>query len=344
MSPRLGPNDAGSSTAAGSGRRGAGSKKTRPSPLLKPTPDGALRRKKTIGSADVKRSSSIGSAGVRSATTSPFLGPTHAKGGSISSINGNNNGTNSSGSQKTSPTEEHQSNGSNGINTPSPVDLTMSQVMEESGQSNQQGGYAPVELMGPPPVPSSSSRRSSIQQAPSTSSSSSSTNTLPTSNGTMNGWPNLGPVTPATFMNLPHQFTDASFSTLNNNSLDGSSQQQQQQLINGTNSTPFEVAQQQQQQPIEMVPQPSPPKTNKNGKATLHKPTSSSNLASTSSSAPTPSAAAKGKGRAVAPSSNGGGTVKKPPARLGAKPSPKLNPSTKIKPLLANGTFSRLCL
>ncbi|KAM0755010.1 hypothetical protein T439DRAFT_127192 [Meredithblackwellia eburnea MCA 4105] len=41
MSPRVGPQDAGQSTATGSGRRGAGSKKTRPSPLLKPTPDTA---------------------------------------------------------------------------------------------------------------------------------------------------------------------------------------------------------------------------------------------------------------------------------------------------------------
>ena len=49
-SPRMvATGDAGVGTAAGSGRRGAGSKKSRPSPLLKPTPDTALRRKKGPG-------------------------------------------------------------------------------------------------------------------------------------------------------------------------------------------------------------------------------------------------------------------------------------------------------
>lgn len=167
MSPRLGPVDAGQSTATGSGRRGAGGKKARPSPLLKPTPDSAVRRKKAPGGAE-RRSSSIGSSGARSATTSPFLGPT-TYGGGIAPLSSSKPPA-ANGQTRTSPPEN--SSGSN--NTPSPVDLAM---------------HEQTELMGPPPPPSStnSSRRASLQ----------SSGNAPANSA----W--MSPVTPASFMNFP---------------------------------------------------------------------------------------------------------------------------------------------
>ncbi|ORY92774.1 hypothetical protein BCR35DRAFT_8085 [Leucosporidium creatinivorum] len=189
ISPRLGPNDAGQGTGAGSGRRGAGSKKARPSPLLKPTPDGGSLRRKKAGPAAGSRSASISSAsGVRSATTSPFLGPTASKANSASSVASGHAPSHSqssgsaSGSQKATPPEET----SNGINTPSPVDLAM-------GEVTTSGGYQP-ELMGPPPPPSTDSRRQSLNGA------------------NASEW--IGPVTPASFMNLPSDFNVNDLSAL----------------------------------------------------------------------------------------------------------------------------------
>ncbi|GAA5846058.1 hypothetical protein JCM9279_004772 [Rhodotorula babjevae] len=141
-SPRLGPTDVGTSTGAGAaaGRRGASSaaKKTRPSPLIKPTPDSALERRrgrtKTVsaGAHGERR------AGSKSATSSPFLGPTmggssggQGRAGSVMSASG-------SSSSKASPAEQggphaqaqqHGLGGGGGFasfDTPSPVDLASS--------------------------------------------------------------------------------------------------------------------------------------------------------------------------------------------------------------------------
>lgn len=126
QSPRMLPvNDGGSSTAAGSGRRGAGARKTRPSPLLKPTPDGALQRR--------GKKEKIGS---RSTTTSPFLGPTFG----MSGIN--------------QPIENLDIDGS--INTPSPVDLAMNTESYNQLPNHlidPQLSFDSNYLMGPPPLP-----------------------------------------------------------------------------------------------------------------------------------------------------------------------------------------------
>lgn len=182
QSPRLGATmDAGGNTAAGSGRRGAGSKKARPSPLLKPTPDGALRRKKGNGSisgpagGSERKGGSIGSGGGNSTTTSPFLGPSHSHNLVMTSAP-----STQFSSKTTSPAEVSS-------NTPSPVDLAMhyAQAYPSSQQlsANGENVAALTGFMGPPPVPSNvSSRRSSLVLA---------------------GAPEwLNPVTPATFMNL----------------------------------------------------------------------------------------------------------------------------------------------
>lgn len=135
LSPRIVPTGSIDATATGSGRRGASSKKSRPSPLLKPTPDATLRRKKVAGMGENK-SKSIGS---RSTTTSPFLGPSHHSSAMIS-------GQSKSSNSLTSPPDVDS-------NTPSPVDLAMSSY-QSSYPSQDQGE------MGPPPLPSSSRRTS----------------------------------------------------------------------------------------------------------------------------------------------------------------------------------------
>lgn len=204
QSPRMvasGSGDAGQSTAAGSGRRGAGSKKTRPSPLLKPTQEGPLRRKKTVsaggagGPNSERRSSSVGSSGLRSVTTSPYIGPVGQQ--RIRTTTSNNNG-NGAGSQpgsvsssqpKTSPPEDNS--GSN--NSPSPVDLSTSMAPPTVS-----------EIMGPPPPRSSShSRTSSLHQQ-------AMHHSLPPSGlgHSFHGGEGVvdwmsQPVTPASFMSLP---------------------------------------------------------------------------------------------------------------------------------------------
>lgn len=196
--------DAGMSTAAGSGRRGAGAnKKSRPSPLLKPTPDANLRRKKL---PNEKRSSS--SSGMRSVTTSPFLGPSTI---SMTSSNSIHSGSSVPSSSRTSPHEVGESD-----NTPSPVDLAVSEVLSTSNQiplqqqqqqNLQQSPYSMAstsylpEFMGPPPPPSSNppSRRSSMNPTNSN---------LNPSEGAWN------PVTPATLMNFASDLAGAGLSNL----------------------------------------------------------------------------------------------------------------------------------
>lgn len=181
-SPTLLPHDAGLATATGSGRRGAGGgKKSRPSPLLKPTPDGALvRRKKSVPGSTEKKPGSMGSGGGRSTTTSPFLGPTFM-------------GMTSTTTSRTSPTDEGS------INTPSPVDLAMNleQIPSVPGQQSQyQQASLPYsslppdyhpEFMGPPPPPSSHSRKTSL---------------TPSTHHVDGHSDWLNPVTPASFMNF----------------------------------------------------------------------------------------------------------------------------------------------
>jgi len=150
-SPRLGPSDVGTSTGAGAaaGRRGASSaaKKTRPSPLIKPTPDSALERRrgrtKTVsaGAHGERR------AGSKSATSSPFLGPTTAGSSGGQGRAGSVMSTSGSSSSKASPNEQggphaqaqqHGLGGGGGgggfasFDTPSPVDLASSSYGTQS--------------------------------------------------------------------------------------------------------------------------------------------------------------------------------------------------------------------
>ncbi|KAK4703483.1 hypothetical protein P7C70_g2731, partial [Phenoliferia sp. Uapishka_3] len=301
MSPRLGPTDAGQSTSAGSGRRGAGGKKARPSPLLKPTPDAAFRRKKAPGGSE-GRSESVGR---RSATTSPFLGPTtHG----IAALSSSFNKAASNGSAKTSPPEN--SSGSN--NTPSPVDLEM-----HNGTASSQ-----PELMGPPPLPSSanSSRRSSLIQQ--------SGNGSKVNNG---AW--MSPVTPASFMNFPAEIAEGGLTQPHHlastgrrsQSLDGRSPIDGEEESGSTAGPSKHNA---------SKPRPQLPSHASTSSLTA----SSSTLASRKEldvGRPGATAASiKGKGRAASVSGTTG--VRK----LGIKPLAKASGGPKIKPLLANGPFS----
>lgn len=146
-SPRLGPADAGTSTGAGAaaGRRGASSasKKTRPSPLIKPTPDSALERRrgrtKTVSAAGQGEKR----AGSKSATSSPFLGPTTGgtRAGSVMSASGSSNKTSPGEHGGGAQAQQQQHGGVVGFDTPSPVDLASSgfqpPVAHPSPQSQQ---------------------------------------------------------------------------------------------------------------------------------------------------------------------------------------------------------------
>lgn len=218
QSPRMHAHDAGSHTAAGSGRRGASTtnKKARPSPLIKasdPTLDPNRRKRRTTQS---------NGNGNRSATASPYMSatnPTVGKsqgGGGGSSTPGTFSAGSSAGgaSQKTSPIEF-----GSGIDTPSPVDLaTSASKMTTFGleglpipppsfstASSSQPPYQ-LEPMGPPPPPSHSFSHAAHQssQPLSTSVASSSSS----STGSFN------PITPATIMNFSSDFDISTLSSL----------------------------------------------------------------------------------------------------------------------------------
>ncbi|GAA6022228.1 hypothetical protein JCM11491_001671 [Sporobolomyces phaffii] len=207
QSPRMHAHDAGSNTAAGSGRRGASSasKKARPSPLIKasdPVLDPNRRKRRTTASN-----------GNKSATTSPYIAASNP-----SSKNGSTPGAFSTGSsaggtsQKTSPTEQNT-----GFDTPSPVDLASSSFSLKGAGIALEGLPIPPpsfssshsapqhyqhEPMGPPPPPSHSH---SVQPtaAPhqlSTSASSSGSS--------------FNPITPATIMNFSSDFDISTLSSL----------------------------------------------------------------------------------------------------------------------------------
>lgn len=210
QSPRMHPHDAGSNTAAGSGRRGASSssKKARPSPLIKasdPALDPNRRKRRTTASN-----------GNKSATTSPYIGASNP---SISSKNGSTPGTFSASSstggasQRTSPAEF-------AIDTPSPVDLASSSFSIKNGGIALDGLPIPppsfssshsntqmyqLEPMGPPPPPSHSQSHSfpssQPQQQLSTSSNSSTSSSF-------------NPITPATIMNFSSDFDISTLSSL----------------------------------------------------------------------------------------------------------------------------------
>ncbi|SCV71128.1 BQ2448_2716 [Microbotryum intermedium] len=211
-SPRLDSNDAGSSTAAGAGRRGAGFKKARPSPLLKPTPDGQLVRRATgkkaaASAAGDRRSASI-SNGARSTTTSPFLGPSPtSRGGVVTPASNGGRGAAGggfTGSQRSSPLDDGTTNAIS-ADTPSPVDLSLSSaVAETSTEASPAFAMNGSQLMGPPPLPSSAAplRRSSIVQ---------SATPVPQQDAIIAAadWLHQA-ATPATFMNLPNNIAGVS--------------------------------------------------------------------------------------------------------------------------------------
>ena len=216
QSPRMHPHDAGSHTAAGSGRRGASStnKKARPSPLIKatdPTIDPNRRK---------RRATASNGNGNKSATTSPYIPATNPSSNSSSSKNGTFSAGSSTGalSQKTSPAEFQ-----NGIDTPSPVDLASSTFSNSSrggsialeglpipppafsnSSHSQQQSYQ-LEPMGPPPPPSHSSAQhhsaTANPQHLSTSASSSHSSSF-------------NPITPAAIMNFSSDFDISTLSSL----------------------------------------------------------------------------------------------------------------------------------
>ncbi|GAA5968639.1 hypothetical protein JCM3765_004148 [Sporobolomyces pararoseus] len=217
QSPRMHAHDAGSHTAAGSGRRGASStnKKARPSPLIKatdPTLDPNRRKRRTTAS---------NGNGNKSATTSPYISATNPSSNS-SSKNGTFSAGSSTGgmSQKTSPAEFQH-----GIDTPSPVDLASSTFSSasrgagggialeglpippptfSSSSHSQQQSYQ-LEPMGPPPPPSHSTAQqhsaTANPQQLSTSASSSHSSSF-------------NPITPATIMNFSSDFDISTLSSL----------------------------------------------------------------------------------------------------------------------------------
>ncbi|GAA5993710.1 hypothetical protein JCM5350_005802, partial [Sporobolomyces pararoseus] len=208
--------DAGSHTAAGSGRRGASStnKKARPSPLIKatdPTIDPNRRK---------RRATASNGNGNKSATTSPYIPATNPSSNGSSSKNGTFSAGSSTGgmSQKTSPAEFQ-----NGIDTPSPVDLASSTFSSSSrggsialeglpvpppafsnSSHSQQQSYQ-LEPMGPPPPPSHSSAQhhsaTANPQHLSTSASSSHSSSF-------------NPITPAAIMNFSSDFDISTLSSL----------------------------------------------------------------------------------------------------------------------------------
>ncbi|KAK4047748.1 hypothetical protein OIV83_005256 [Microbotryomycetes sp. JL201] len=273
QSPRLGPsemNGAQQGTSAGSVRRGASTKKTRPSPLLKPTADAQLRRKKAA--AQGGRGTSVSSSsGLRSATNSPFMGPSAPKG------------------VKTSP------NGStSATNTPSPVDLEMAE--------------APG-LMGPPPVP-----QATATAAPG-----------------VQDW--MNPATPSMLMNLP--------SNVSMSSLGGPSQ-------TVVKSSPPEVVGSQPHSPAQT--KPSPPSAIKfapiaPAPARQSQQQIQPKLAPKPAVQPTPKSslgkaayAETSSSNTEVPTSKSNGAPKKITGRKG--PSPRVQATTKVKPLLADNDVS----
>lgn len=285
--------DAGNSTGAGSGRRGAGgaSKKSRPSPLLKPTPDSGLRRKKPE-----RRSDSIGSMGARSTTTSPFLGPTFGIGHASSSAHGSPFAGAGNNSARTSPLEGEGGSGSN--NTPSPVDLAMSEVIpQHSPYSNTIPSYLP-EFMGPPPLPSNpSSRRTSL---------------LSNSEG---AW--MNPVTPATLMNFSSELAAAGLSTVATYPQDPSSSNSHSASANASSASLSEAA-------SNSTAKPKAPK-----KIAARPPAAAETSNGVSGSA---------KGKSKATTTGGTSHVPIAARKVAPKPPAKGAMGPKIKPLLATGT------
>ena len=297
VSPRLGPSDAGLSTATGTVRRGASSKKTRPSPLLKATPDGGPLRRKKAAVAGERRSTSVGSSsGLRSATGSPYMGPSNGR----PSHQGQT-------SIKTSPTD---GNTTGGNNTPSPVDLTMSEasVAGSAAQFEQPG------LMGPPPLPSTLNVASALQQ----------------------DW--LNPATPATLMNLPSNLGGSAIEAALPAATTSSSRPPKSNEQRSTSQSPASSGSGSKPSPpstLNFTPiAPAPPKPEPARIAP--KPSIVANKAVHADVSASPaSSKLKGKARAVASSTG----LRKPAGKKG--PSPKIAPTTKVKPLLANGEPSR---
>ncbi|GAA5907729.1 uncharacterized protein JCM6883_001871 [Sporobolomyces salmoneus] len=196
QSPRMHPHDAGSHTAAGSGRRGASSsnKKARPSPLIKasdPTLDPNRRKRRPTASNGNGN-------GSKSATTSPYIAATNPS-----------HSNRSTPGPKTSPVDMYT-----GIDTPSPVDLASSTFSNSNRQasvleglpipppnlSNSTSQPYQLEPMGPPPPPSHHSHQQHSQSQMSTSTS---------SNGS-----SFNPITPAAIMNFSSDFDISTLSSL----------------------------------------------------------------------------------------------------------------------------------
>ncbi|BGP39907.1 hypothetical protein JCM10450v2_003883 [Rhodotorula kratochvilovae] len=374
-SPRLGPVDAGTATGAGAaaGRRGASSasKKTRPSPLIKPTPDSALERRrgrtKTVSSGAPGPTEKR--AGSKSATSSPFLGPVGGHGRASSVISG------SGSSSKASPGEgaavaylqQHGNGSAASIDTPSPVDLAASALPQQQAYVQQQPQQYPSHGM----VFSLPSSLPGVIEGVAVPS--------PTVNPQMFAAPpppmqhqqqpyqlepmgpppppsTFNPVTPASFMNFSSDFDVNGLSSLSP-ALGPMNTHGLESALSSLNNSPALLPQPDaaflpvmdlggSAQPLpdfgaalaqhdaETFIAPPPPSTSKAPKRKSASVRASPALKPVDA-AGTGGAGVKGKGKAAA---NGAAGAKKAKPAAKIAPSPKIGPSPKIRPLLASGS------
>lgn len=295
--------DAGQATATGSGRRGAGtgSRKTRPSPLLKPTPDAAIRKKK-----GEKRSSSIGSAGSRSVTNSPYLGATQVSSGGIAPLTSSASSSRATpASNKPSPEDSMSGSSGGAINTPSPVDLDISE--------------APGPMAPPPPPSQSHSRRGSAHSL-------SDLPSVPTSQF-------MHPVTPASLMNFSSDLSSAGLAM----SVGSHAGRQLDSNLAATSAQQSSKAAPAKPRKKALTSLPQSVEDAGPVASTSHQAIGDASASAVPNGlAPTVSTNAKGKARAT--TASGAAGTPAPARKLAAKPGPRVGVNgPKIKPLLASG-------
>ncbi|BGO94038.1 hypothetical protein NBRC10512_003670 [Rhodotorula toruloides] len=369
FSPRLGPSDAGTSTGAGAGRRGASSssKKTRPSPLIKPTPDSAFdrRRRKTQSTGATNGGDKrVSMGGSKSATSSPFFGPQQGgrNGGGVSSAASSTKGgsPNEAGNvYQTNVSANSSANGSAAsVDTPSPVDLPASQHQLHHVHPPP-SMYAVCQDGQPIPAPALPShvfsaqpptqQQQSAQQYQQQQQQQQYQQQQPYQLEPMGPPPppsSYNPVTPASFMNFASDFNVDSISSLSP-SLNAVANPTGQQFepsssaLSSLQNSPALLPQPDSSAPVYEEDFMPPPQPSSSGKAPKTR--------KTPSAKPSPAlkpvdAKSKGKGKSNSPTAADGsgssGSSTATGAKKGAKkvgPSPRIGPSPKIKPLLGSG-------
>ncbi|BGP24546.1 transcription regulator [Rhodotorula toruloides] len=366
FSPRLGPTDAGTSTGAGAGRRGASSssKKTRPSPLIKPTPDSAFdrRRRKTQPGPTTNGDKRASMGGNKSATSSPFLGPQQSgrNGGGMSSAPSSIKGGSPNDASNVYQTNTSANSSTNGsaasVDTPSPVDLPASQhqlhhvhppqpmyAVGHDGQPVPAPAVPSHVFAGQPPTPQQQSAQQYHQQQQYQQQQQQPYQLEPM--GPPPPPSSYNPVTPASFMNFASDFNVDSISSLSpslNAVINPSGQHYEpsSSALSSLQNSPALLPQPESAVPIPEEDFMPPPLPSSSGKAPKTR--------KTPSAKPSPAlkpvdAKGKGKGKSNSPTAaDGSGSSGSSTAngKKGAKkvgPSPRIGPSPKIKPLLGSG-------